>query len=86
MDSTTQILEILVIVLVSIEVVELYFNMRVIRTHEKELNGHVTKLEQYSSKIDTFMNLVNQLNGQINQLDAHVKTLDNLLRKERQTD
>jgi len=74
MDSTTQILETLIVVLVSIEVVELYFNLRAIRIHEKELNGHLTKLEQHSKKIDTFMNLVNQL-------DEHIKTLDRLLRK-----
>jgi len=74
MNSTTQILEILIAVLVSIEVVELYFNLRAIRTHEKELNGHMTKLEHHAKKIDTFMNLVNQL-------DEHIKTLDKLLRK-----
>jgi len=74
MNSTTQILEILIVALVSIEVVELYFNLRAIRTHEKELNGHLVKLEQHSKKIDTFMNLVNQL-------DEHIKTLDKLLRK-----
>jgi len=74
MNSTTQILEILIVVLVSIEVVELYFNLRAIKTHEKELNGHLARLEDHSKKIDTFMNLVNQL-------DEHIKTLDKLLRK-----
>jgi len=74
MNSTTQILEILIVVLVSIEVIELYFNIRAIRTHEKELNGHLVKLEHHAKKIDTFMNLVNQL-------DEHTKTLDKLLRK-----
>jgi len=74
MNSTTQILEILIVVLVSIEVVELYFNMRAIRTHERELNGHLEKLESHAKKIDTFMTLVNQL-------DEHVKTLDKLAQK-----
>jgi len=74
MDSTTQILEILIIVLVSIEVIELYFNLRAIKVHEKELNGHLAKLEQHSKKIDTFTNLVNQL-------DEHIRTLDRLLLK-----
>jgi len=74
LNSTTQILEILIVVLVSIEVVELYFNLRAIKTHERELNGHLTELEQHSKKIETFMNLVSQL-------DEHIKTLDKLLRK-----
>jgi len=74
MDSTTQILETLIVVLVSIEVVELYFNLRAIRIHEKELNGHLEKFEQHAKKIDTFMNLVNQM-------DEHIKTLDKILRK-----
>ena len=74
MIDTTQFLEILVVVLVSIEIVELYFNMRAVKVHEKELNDHCKKLETYDKKIDTFMSLVNQL-------DEHIKTLDKLLQK-----
>jgi len=71
MNFTTQILEILIVILVSIELVELYFNMRAIRIHEKELNGHLTKLEQHTMKMDILMN----------HLDEHIKTLGNALRK-----
>ena len=74
MIDTTQFLEILVVVLVSIEIVELYFNMRAVKVHEKELNDHCKKLEAYDKKFDTFMSLVNQL-------DEHIKTLDKLLQK-----
>ena len=70
----TQIFEILVIVLLAIEIVELYFNMRAIRVHEKELNGHLQKLEQVTMKLDSYIN-------SINQLDEHIKTLDKLVQK-----
>lgn len=74
MDVVTEILEILVIVLIAIEIVELYFNMRTVRGHEKELEGHLQKLEQATAKLDNYITCVNQL-------DEHIKTLDKLLQK-----
>ena len=74
MDFVTEILEILVIVLIAIEIVELYFNMRAVRGHEKELEGHLQKLEQATIKLDNYIICVNQL-------DEHIKTLDKLLQK-----
>jgi len=74
MSFITEILEILVVVLVAIEIVELYFNMRAIRIHENELDEHLKKLEQAVSKLDNYISCVNQL-------DEHVRTLDKLLQK-----
>jgi hypothetical protein len=70
----TQILEVLVVVLVAIEIVELYFNIRATRTHEKELDAHMHKLEQSVKELDKYISCVNEL-------DEHVRTLDRLLQK-----
>jgi predicted cation transporter len=74
MSFITEILEVLVVVLVAIEIVELYFNIRAIRIHEKELDEHLEKLEQVVSKLYNYISCVNQL-------DEHVRTLDKLLQK-----
>ena len=74
MSFVTEILEMLVIILIAIEIIELYFNMRAVRGHEKELEGHLQKLEQAMVKLDSYINCVNQL-------DEHVKALDKLLQK-----
>jgi len=70
----TEIIELLLVVLVVIEIVGLYFNIRATRTHEKELNEHLHKLEQAVKELDKYSSCVNQL-------DEHVKTLDKLLQK-----
>ncbi len=74
MSFVTEILEILVVVLVAVEIVELHFNIRATRTHEKELNEHLHKLEQTVKELDKNISCVNQL-------DEHVRTLDRLLQK-----
>ncbi len=74
MDFITGILEVLVIALVAIEIVELYFNIRATRTHEKELDEHLHKLEQAVAELDNYISCVNRL-------DEHVRTLDRLLQK-----
>ena len=74
MDFINGILEVLVIVLVAIEIVELYFNIRATRTHEKELEEHLHKLGQAVTKLDKYISCVNQL-------DEHMRTLDRLLQK-----
>jgi biopolymer transport protein ExbB/TolQ len=70
----TEILEVLVVVLVAIEIVELYFNIRATRTHEKELDAHLRKLERAAEELEKYTSCVNQL-------DEHVRTLDRLLQK-----
>ena len=70
----TEIIELLLVVLVVIEIVGLYFNIRATRTHEKELNEHLHKLEQAVKELDKYISCVNQL-------DEHVRTLDRLLQK-----
>jgi hypothetical protein len=74
MSFVTEVLEVLVVVLVAIEIVELYFNIRATRTHEKELDEHLHKLEQSVKELDKYISCVNQL-------DEHVRTLDRLLQK-----
>jgi hypothetical protein len=74
MSFITEVLEVLVVALVAIEIVELYFNIRATRTHEKELDEHLHKLEQAVKDLDKYTSCVNQL-------DEHVRTLDKLLQK-----
>jgi hypothetical protein len=74
MSSITEVLEVLVVVLVAIEIVELCFNIRATRTHEKELSEHLHKLEQAVKELDKYTSCVNQL-------DEHVRTLGRLLQK-----
>lgn len=88
----TGILEILVVILVAIEIVELLYNMRAIRKHERELDMHLEKLEQATAKHAKELNahleklqeatakLDNYANC-VNQLDEHIKTIDKLLEK-----
>ena len=68
MISITEILEILIVILVAIEIVELYFNMRAIRIHEKELDAHLEKLEKTAARLDSHINCVTRL-------DEHVMSL-----------
>jgi hypothetical protein len=70
----TEIIEVLLVVLVVIEIVGLYFNIRATKTHEKELNEHLHKLEQAVTELDKYSSCVSQL-------DEHVRTLDRLLQK-----
>jgi hypothetical protein len=72
MSFITEPLEVLVMVLVAIEIVELYFNIRATRTHERELDAHLHKLEQAVTELDKYTSCVNHL-------DEHVRTLDKLL-------
>lgn len=74
MSLITEVLEVSIVVLVAIEIVELYFNIRATRTHEKELNEHLHKLEQSVKELDKYMSCVNQL-------DEHVRELDKTLEK-----
>jgi uncharacterized protein YlxW (UPF0749 family) len=88
----TGILEILVAILVAIEIVELFYNMRAIRTHEKELDMHLEKLERatarHEKELDDHVEKLQEATAKldnyiscVNQLDEHVKTLDKLLEK-----
>jgi hypothetical protein len=74
MSVITEALEVLVVVLVAIEIIELYYNIRATRTHEKELDAHMHKLELAVKELDKYTSCVNQL-------DEHVRTLDKLLQK-----
>lgn len=86
----TGTLEILVVILVAIEIVELFFNMRAIRTHEKELDMHLEKLEaattRHEKELDGHLEklqeatvkLDNYINC-VNKLDEHIKTINRLL-------
>jgi cell division protein ZapA (FtsZ GTPase activity inhibitor) len=88
----TGVLEILVAILVAIEIVELFYNMRAIRTHENELDMHLEKLEAATSRhekdLDQHMEklreatlkLDNYINC-VNHLDQHIKTIEKLLEK-----
>ena len=70
----TEIIEVLLVVLVAIEIVGLYFNIRATKTHEKELNEHLHKLEQAIKELDKYSSCVNKL-------DEHVRKLDKVLEK-----
>lgn len=74
MSVITEVLEVLVVVLVAIEIVELYYNIRATRTHEKELDAHLHKLEQAVKDLDKYTSCVSQL-------DEDVRTLDRLIQK-----
>ena len=88
----TGILEILVAILVAIEIVELFYNMKAIKTHEKELDTHLEKLEAATAKHEKELNghleklqeatgkLDNYISS-VNRLDEHIKKIDKLLEK-----
>jgi chromosome segregation ATPase len=91
-DLPTGILEILVIILVAIEIVELLYNMRAIRKHERELDVHLEKLEaataRHEKELDGHLEKLQEATvkldnyiSSINQLDEHIKTIDKLLEK-----
>lgn len=92
MEFITELLEIIVVILVAIEIVELFYNMRAIRRHEKELDTHLEKLEQATVRHAKELNehlvklqeatvkLENYTNC-VNQLDEHIKIIDKLLEK-----
>ena len=72
----TEVLEILVVILIAIEIVELYFSMRIVRGHEKELEGHLQKLEQATVKLDNYITCVNQVDERIKALDKLLQTYE----------
>jgi arylsulfatase A-like enzyme len=92
LDFFTGALEILVVILVAIEIVELFYNMRATRTHEKELDAHLEKLEAATAKhekeldghLEKLKEATIKLDNYIacvNQLDEHIKRIDKLLEK-----
>ncbi len=88
----TEFLEIIVVILVAIEIVELFYNMRAIQRHEKELELHLEKLEQatakhakeldaYLEKLQEKMTTLDDYADCVKQLDEHIKATDKLLEK-----
>jgi len=92
MDFLTGALEILVVILVAIVIVELFYNMRATRTHEKELDTHLEKLEaattRHEKELDGHLEKLQEATVKldnyiscVNQLDEHIKTINKLLEK-----
>jgi hypothetical protein len=92
LDFFTGALEILVVILVAIEIVELFYNMRATRTHEKELDAHLEKLQaataRHEKELDGHLEKLNEATVKldnyiacVNRLDEHIKAIDRLVEK-----
>ncbi len=92
LEFLTGTLEILVVILVAIEIVELFYNMRAIRAHEKELDTHLEKLEaataRHEKELDRHFEKLQEATAKldnyissVSQLNEHIKTIDKLLEK-----
>ena len=72
----TQLLEELILLLVSIELVQLFYHIYKMRTYEKKIDKHLIKMDEHILKMDQH----------VNELEERMTKLDKFLEKPRKSE